>query len=433
MDGMISVRGLGKRYRLGEHREAYHTLRESIMRALAAGLTRSSADGARTFWALRHLDLEVAPGEVLGIIGRNGAGKPTLLKILSRITEPTEGEADLYGRVGCLLEVGTGFHSELTGRDNIFLRGAILGMRREEIVRKFDDIVAFAEVDAFVDTTVKRYSSGMHMRLAFSVAAHLEPEILIIDEVLAVGDAQFQQKCLGKMGEAARQGRTILFVSHNMAAIRTLCSRALLLEAGRVVMDGDVRTCVERYLANVTESGANRANVSACYRPAGFGSLVASTASRSAHPATGRSSQTGQSIELQLDLRISEPVSDLSCGSRSIRRRRPRVRMPERCDGRADRPARAGPQPGHVPDRSTFSTPAGTFALSAWSEPAPPRHGRRRVALRSGSAWGPGGRRLQDVEVSSRSAPRGARRPVSGRRERGSGSVPAGIRRGHSA
>jgi homopolymeric O-antigen transport system ATP-binding protein len=312
MDGIISVRDLGKQYRLGAQRETYHTLRESIMRALAAGVTRRSADGASTFWALRHLDLEMAPGEVLGIIGRNGAGKSTLLKILSRITEPTEGEADLYGRVGCLLEVGTGFHSELTGRDNVFLSGAILGMRREEIVRKFDDIVAFAEVDAFIDTPVKRYSSGMHMRLAFSVAAHLEPEILIIDEVLAVGDALFQQKCLGKMGEAARQGRTILFVSHNMAAIRTLCTRALLLEAGRVAMDGDVSACVERYLANVTESGANRADLSICYRSAGLGSVLVFEGitlcafdNRAVVPA-------GRAIELQLSVRVIEPVSDLS-------------------------------------------------------------------------------------------------------------------------
>jgi len=312
MTGIISVRDLGKQYHLGAHRDTYHTLRESIMRALAAGVTRGSANGAKSFWALRHLNLEVAPGEVIGIIGRNGAGKSTLLKILSRITEPTEGEADLFGRVGCLLEVGTGFHSELTGRDNIYLSGAILGMAREEIVRKFDDIVAFAEVDAFIDTPVKRYSSGMHMRLAFSVAAHLEPEILVIDEVLAVGDALFQQKCLGKMGEAARQGRTILFVSHNMSAIRALCSRALLLEAGRVAMDGDVNACVERYLANVTESGANRADLSTCRRQAVLGRVLTfeditlcAADNRAVVPA-------GSAIELQLGVRVMEPVNDVS-------------------------------------------------------------------------------------------------------------------------
>lgn len=312
MDRIISVRDLGKQYLLGVHPAAYHTLRESIMRVLAGGVTRRSADGARTVWALRHLNLEVAPGEVLGIIGRNGAGKSTLLKILSRITEPTEGEADLYGRVGCLLEVGTGFHSELTGRDNIFLSGAILGMRREEIVRKFDDIVAFAEVDAFLDTPVKRYSSGMHMRLAFSVAAHLDPEILIIDEVLAVGDALFQQKCLGKMGEAARQGRTILFVSHNMASIRALCTRALLLEAGQIAMDGDVSACVARYLANVTESGANCADLSASYRPAGLGSLLRVEYITLCAPDNRAVVPAGHAIELQLDVRTREPVNDLS-------------------------------------------------------------------------------------------------------------------------
>jgi lipopolysaccharide transport system ATP-binding protein len=312
MDGIISVRDLGKQYRLGAQRETYHTLRDSIMRAIAAGVTRRPADGAKTFWALRHVGLEVAPGEVLGIIGRNGAGKSTLLKILSRITEPSEGEADLYGRVGCLLEVGTGFHSELTGRDNIYLSGAILGMRRDEIVRKFDDIVAFAEVDAFIDTPVKRYSSGMHMRLAFSVAAHLEPEILIIDEVLAVGDAQFQQKCLGKIGEAARQGRTILFVSHNMAAIRTLCTRALLLEAGRVAMDGEVSACVERYLANVTESGANRADLSVRHRPAGLGRVFTFENITLCAPDNRAVIPAGSAIELQLSLRVMESVNNLS-------------------------------------------------------------------------------------------------------------------------
>src|SRR4051794_10724945 len=254
MDPIISVRGLGKRYRVGAQRVAYHTLRESIMRAIGGGLRRSpAAAAARTFWALRDLTVDIAPGEVVGVIGRNGAGKSTLLKVLSRITEPTEGEVDLYGRVGCLLEVGTGFHSELTGRDNIFLSGAVLGMRRAEITRKFDDIVAFAEVAAFLDTPIKHYSSGMTMRLAFSVAAHLDPEILIIDEVLAVGDAAFQEKCLGKMGDAARQGRTILFVSHNMAAVRSLCRRVLLLDGGRILMDGGVDACISRYLANANE------------------------------------------------------------------------------------------------------------------------------------------------------------------------------------
>jgi lipopolysaccharide transport system ATP-binding protein len=274
MDPIISVRGLGKQYRIAAQRADYHTLRESIMRGLRGSLRRRTATaGERTFWALRDVTVDVAPGDVVGVIGRNGAGKSTLLKVLSRITEPTEGAVDMYGRVGCLLEVGTGFHSELTGRDNIFLSGAILGMRRADITRKFDEIVAFAEVAAFLDTPIKHYSSGMTMRLAFSVAAHLEPEILIIDEVLAVGDTSFQQKCLGKMGDAARQGRTILFVSHNMAAVRSLCRRVLLLEGGRIVMDGDVDGCINRYLAHATSSGANAVDVSAVHARHGYGGL----------------------------------------------------------------------------------------------------------------------------------------------------------------
>jgi len=310
MDPIISVRGLGKQYRLATRRAAYATLRESIMRRLR-GLGRdSTADGERTFWALRDVSVDVAPGEVVGVIGRNGAGKSTLLKVLSRITDPTEGEVDLYGRVGCLLEVGTGFHAELTGRDNVFLSGAVLGMRREEIRRKFDDIVGFAGVAAFLDTPVKYYSSGMTMRLAFSVAAHLDPEILIIDEVLAVGDAAFQQKCLGKMGDAARQGRTILFVSHNMAAVRGLCRRVLLLDGGRIVMDGDVDACISRYLADASESGANQVDLSMTHSRQGHGELrfhritLCATGDRAIVPA-------GRRIELQLDMRVETAVSDV--------------------------------------------------------------------------------------------------------------------------
>ena len=228
-DVAISVEKLGKLYRIGE-RERYYTLRDTLARSFAAPFRRlketpqfATRDSQSEFiWALKDVSFEIKQGEVVGIIGRNGAGKSTLLKILSRITEPTEGEARIYGRVGSLLEVGTGFHSELTGRENIYLNGAILGMKKTEIDRKFDEIVAFAEVEKFLDTRVKHYSSGMYMRLAFSVAAHLEPEILIVDEVLAVGDAAFQKKCLGKMGEVAKEGRTVLFVSHNMVAIERL-------------------------------------------------------------------------------------------------------------------------------------------------------------------------------------------------------------------
>jgi lipopolysaccharide transport system ATP-binding protein len=204
------------------------------------------ADNA--IWALRDVSLEVAPGEVLGVIGHNGAGKSTLLKILSRITEPTEGRARVRGRVGSLLEVGTGFHPELTGRENIYLNGAILGMRRAEIARRFDEMVAFAEVERFIDTPVKRYSSGMYLRLAFAVAAHLEPEILLVDEVLAVGDAAFQKKCLGRMSEVAREGRTVLFVSHNLPSIEKLCRRVVVIDGGRVIMQGDPVECIAAYL-----------------------------------------------------------------------------------------------------------------------------------------------------------------------------------------
>lgn len=242
----IRVSDLGKRYRIGE-RVRYKSLRESLSNAV----TRTFRGGRRTeetIWALKDVSFEVAAGEVVGVIGRNGAGKSTLLKILSRITEPTEGRVELHGRVGSLLEVGTGFHQELTGRENIYLNGAILGMKRAEIDRKFDEIVAFAEVERFLDTPVKHFSTGMYLRLAFAVAAHLEPEILLVDEVLAVGDASFQKKCVGKMDEVARGGRTVLFVSHNLAAIEGLTERALVLDGGRVDFDGPVGPAIHRYV-----------------------------------------------------------------------------------------------------------------------------------------------------------------------------------------
>lgn len=259
-DVIISVKNLSKRYLVGRqsaNRERYTALRDVIARETrnfarkAADLMRGrqviQGDEVEEFWALRDVNFEVKQGEVLGIIGRNGAGKSTLLKVLSRITEPTQGRVTLRGRVASLLEVGTGFHPELTGRENIFLNGAILGMSQREIRKKFDEIVAFAEVERFLDTPVKRYSSGMYVRLAFAVAAHLEPEILVIDEVLAVGDAEFQKKCLGKMSEVARDGRTILFVSHNHAAIRNLCSHGIVMRAGRASPKYDVITALERY------------------------------------------------------------------------------------------------------------------------------------------------------------------------------------------
>ncbi len=255
----IRVDHLGKRYRIGE-RETYRALRDTLTSALTAPLrrvwSRNATSASNTIWALKDVSLEIEPGEVLGVIGHNGAGKSTLLKILSRITEPTEGRAEVRGRVGSLLEVGTGFHPELTGRENIFLNGAILGMKRSEIARRFDEMVAFAGVERFIDTPVKRYSSGMYLRLAFAVAAHLEPEILLVDEVLAVGDAAFQKKCLGRMSEVAREGRTVLFVSHNLPSIEKLCQRVVVIDGGRVIASGDPVSSIATYLGARAEPQA---------------------------------------------------------------------------------------------------------------------------------------------------------------------------------
>ncbi|MBK8020930.1 MAG: ABC transporter ATP-binding protein [Chloroflexi bacterium] len=236
-DIALRVVGLGKSYQIRHEAMRYRTLRDDLVNLLPG--RRQGRVSRETFWALRDVSFEVKAGEVLGVIGRNGAGKSTLLKILARITKPTTGYADIYGRVGSLLEVGTGFHAELTGRENIFLSGTILGMRRAEIQRRFDEIVDFAEVEQFLDTPVKRYSSGMYMRLAFAVAAHLDPEVLIVDEVLAVGDAAFQKKSLGKMGDVAKSGRTVLFVSHNMSSVLVLCGSAILLEKGQIAKSGE--------------------------------------------------------------------------------------------------------------------------------------------------------------------------------------------------
>ncbi len=259
---IIRVENLSKRYYIGRQ-EKYKTLRESLLQAAASPFRRTrsllsgQASGAagldREIWALKDISFDVQQGEVVGVIGRNGAGKSTLLKTLSQITEPSTGRIRIRGRVGSLLEVGTGFHPELTGRENIYLNGAILGMKKSEINRKFDEIVAFAETEEFLDTPVKHYSSGMHVRLAFAVAAHLEPEILLVDEVLAVGDVSFQKKCLGKMDDVARTGRTVLFVSHQMAAISALCTRAFLLEGGRLVYRGEVQEVISRYLESANQ------------------------------------------------------------------------------------------------------------------------------------------------------------------------------------
>jgi lipopolysaccharide transport system ATP-binding protein len=255
---VLRAEGVGKMYRVGQ-REPYRALRD-VLAGLATGPVQAfrRRGAARlepdTIWALEDVTFDVRRGEVLGLIGANGAGKSTLLKVLSRITDPSSGQVTIRGRVGSLLEVGTGFHPELTGRENIFLNGTILGMRRTEIVARFDEIVEFYGVERFLDTPVKRYSSGMQVRLAFAVAAHLQPEILLVDEVLAVGDAEFQQKCLGKMQDVTRAGRTVIFVSHNLAAVRSLCPRALVLERGRLVFDGDTESAVERYLGRADRS-----------------------------------------------------------------------------------------------------------------------------------------------------------------------------------
>lgn len=252
----VQARGLAKSYKIGaQPGKQYHTLQEAIGPAVRRVLRRGGSDPSRKFWALHDISFDVRPGEALGIIGRNGAGKSTLLKLLARITLPTRGSADVYGRMGSLLEVGTGFHPELTGRENIFLNGAILGMTRSDIRRRFDEIVAFAETERFLDTPVKRYSSGMYMRLAFAVAAHLEPEILVVDEVLSVGDVAFQAKSLRKMSEVARSGRTVLFVSHNLGAVAQLCQTGLLLERGRVAAYGTAEAIVGQHLSSANQDG----------------------------------------------------------------------------------------------------------------------------------------------------------------------------------
>ena len=306
MRGDVAIRcqGLGKQYRLGP-RQRYRALRDTLpalalapFRGLrsAIGFGRPTAQGA-TLWALRDVSFEVSAGEIVGIIGANGAGKSTLLKILSRITEPTEGQAEIHGRVGSLLEVGTGFHPELTGRENVYLNGAILGMRKAEIEAKFDEIVAFAEVERFVDAPVKHYSSGMYVRLAFAVAAHLDPEIMLIDEVLAVGDARFQRKCVGKIGDSVRTGRTVFFVSHNMVAVQNLCTRVIWLDGGRIVDDGD-RRVIARYAANTLTSRHQRSWPDVATAPGGDAVRVTRASVR---PAAGSGHEITTSTELLLE------------------------------------------------------------------------------------------------------------------------------------
>jgi len=317
----IRVEGLGKRYLIGESAGGYRTLRDAVSDAAGWAVGRArrrrsagKAEHRESIWALREVSFDVRRGQVLGIVGRNGAGKSTLLKLLARVTEPTEGRAEVRGRVGSLLEVGTGFHPELTGRENMYLNGAILGMRRSEIAAKFEEIVEFADIGRFIDTPVKRYSSGMYLRLAFSVAAHLEPEILIVDEVLAVGDAEFQRKCLGKMGDVAQRGRTVLFVSHNMSAVLRLTEETLVIDGGRLLLRDRTPRAVDYYLSSGLAQSGER----------GWGDephVAAAAPFRPLHlrivAADGRAAEqvnATQPFDIEFSYRLDQPISGLRVG-----------------------------------------------------------------------------------------------------------------------
>jgi lipopolysaccharide transport system ATP-binding protein len=305
-DVAITVEGLGKRYVLGRSGSGQRTLREEILRLVRPDRRSGVADEAREHWALRDLSFEVRHGEVLGVIGRNGAGKSTLLKILSRVAEPTTGGVDIAGRVGSLLEVGTGFHPELTGRENIFLSGAVLGMRRREIAAKLDEIVAFAGVERFLDTPCKHYSSGMYARLGFAVAAHLATDILLVDEVLAVGDAEFKARCLSKMGELSTQGgRTIILVSHEPALVRSLCSRALLLAEGRLAFDGSTDDAFRRYNADRAAEGGRIADA---FPPGRGGVKLLAARVNGDESRLQALAADAERVDIELDIEVSEPV-----------------------------------------------------------------------------------------------------------------------------
>jgi lipopolysaccharide transport system ATP-binding protein len=311
---VIRVEGLGKSYHRGALQQS-GLLRDHLSRVLKSPVSIFRRPKDETFWALEDVSFEVREGEVLGIIGRNGAGKSTLLKILSRITRPTTGWAEIHGRVGSLLEVGTGFHPELTGRENIFLNGAILGMKKAEIARKFDEIVTFAEVERFIDTPVKHYSSGMYVRLAFAVAAHLETEILFVDEVLAVGDIAFQKKCLGRMSAAAKEGRTVMFVSHNLAAVRNLCTRGILINNGRIGSDADIATTIACYVECVKSSVDATSSLPEqirAVRPDRHFQLISASLSQGDNDPEHFVSH--EPVALELDYEILEPVLGLRIG-----------------------------------------------------------------------------------------------------------------------
>ncbi|MBY0522443.1 MAG: ABC transporter ATP-binding protein [Gemmataceae bacterium] len=310
----VRVEHLGKRYQVGRARGVctYHTLREQLTGALTRVLRRSrSVAPPEEFWALKDISFDVQPGSVVGIVGPNGAGKSTLLKILSRITRPTTGKVTIAGRVGSLLEVGTGFHPELTGRENIYLNGAILGMTRREIARRFDEIVAFAEVERFLDTPVKRYSSGMYVRLAFAVAAHMEPEVLLVDEVLAVGDAAFQKKCLRRMKDVGQQGRTVLFVSHNMAAVLGLCQRAFLIGQGGVRQEGPAAEVVEAYVRTLASPAGGRIDLR-CHpsRAAGAVPLLKELRLRNSRGVATDTYCCGEPLTIELDFQSIRPLDN---------------------------------------------------------------------------------------------------------------------------
>ncbi|MCK9532427.1 MAG: ABC transporter ATP-binding protein [Gammaproteobacteria bacterium] len=314
----IRMEGLGKRFHIAKVQRKNRPMRALLTEGLAAPFRRigralhggTAPDADETFWAFRDISLEIRRGEVVGIVGRNGAGKTTLLKILSRISRPTEGYADIHGRIGSLLEVGTGFHPELSGRENIYLNGAILGMRRQEITQKLDEIIEFSEIGRFIDTPIKHYSSGMTMRLAFSVAAHLEPEIMIVDEVLAVGDASFQRKCLGKMDEVSSQGRTVLFVSHNMGAVTQLCTRAVWLKDGRLHMDGVTDEVISAYLSEGSESHGSWSNSAAPDSGVETWLAEARLLDRTGQPAS--SPAFGDPFKIAIGYHINQPMRGMS-------------------------------------------------------------------------------------------------------------------------
>ncbi len=321
-DIAIRVDDLGKRYRIGISPERYRTLRDTIVAGVNASIQNlrrgsslnANSKEASTIWALRNVSFEVRRGKVLGIVGRNGAGKSTLLKILSRVTEPTEGTAEIHGRVGSLLEVGTGFHPELTGRENIYLNGAILGMKHGEIDRKFDEIVTFSEVEQFIDTPVKRYSSGMYLRLAFAVAAHLEPEILVVDEVLAVGDAEFQRKCMGKMSDVAAAGRTVLFVSHNMSAVLRLTEETMVLDKGQLVYCAPTPQAVDYYMAAGFTGAGERVWASSEVPLDAAPFVPVAIRLRDNHGRIAETLRSTEPITVDVEYRLERPITGLRVG-----------------------------------------------------------------------------------------------------------------------